>query len=115
MEPFPEEHDLIALFECEPVLTDKGVPWCYNCLTFKTDRGDGQIMCEIEPGDRTLRFEWIQKGQHLVSLDLNWVAGITAELDGKTEALVATFRDENLVPLRIQLKSYVSVFWGTKC
>ena len=113
MKPFPEEHDLIALFECEPVLADKDVPWSYNHLTFKTTRGLDQIVCEIEPGYHTLKFEWKQNAQSLVTLDLNWVAGLTAELTGQAEALIATFRDEHLKPLRIQLKPNVSVSWGT--
>jgi len=113
MEPFPEEHDLIALFECEPILTDKGVPWSYNHLTFTTARGDDRIVCGIEPGYHTLKFEWSKGGERLVSLDLNCVAGIRTENQGGTEALVVAFRDKNLTPLRIQLKPCVSVSWGT--
>ena len=113
MEPFPEQYDLIALFECDPVLADKDVPWSYNHLTFRTDRGSDQIVCQIEPGYHTLKFEWKQDGQRLVLLDLNWVAGIATELDDHAEALVTMFRDQNLKPLRIQLKPHVSLSWGT--
>ena len=113
MEPFPEQHDLIALFECEPLLTDKGVPWSYNHLTFTTTRGHDRIVCEIEPGYHTLKFEWSKSDERLVSLDLNWVAGITTDIQGQTEAMIVTFRDKKLMPLRIQLKPHVSISWGT--
>ena len=113
MTPFPDQHELLTLFECEPVLADKDVPWCYNHLTFKTNRGSDQIVCEIMPSYHALKLAWTRDGQQLVSLDLNSVAGITLELDGQTEAFTATSRDENLAPLRVQLKPHVSVSWGT--
>ena len=58
MDPFPEEHDLLALFECKPTLADAKIPWSYNHLTFETRRDGDQFTCEIEPGDETLKLRW---------------------------------------------------------
>ena len=38
MDPFPEEWELLALFESEPTLPISDVPWFYNRLTFQTKR-----------------------------------------------------------------------------
>ena len=114
IEPFPEQHDLIALFECEPISTDEAVPWCYNLLTFETTRGDAQITCEIEPGNQALKFRWSSSSQQLVLLDVDGIAGIQVELNEKTEAMIVTFENNKLTPLRIQLRPHVSVLWGTE-
>ena len=113
MNPFPEEHDLLALFECEPTLADAKVPWCYNHLTFKTRRGSDDLTFEIEPGYETLKVRWSRHDVPLVSLDLNWVSGLEAELKPESEALVAHFRDRHILPLRVQLKPTISVSWST--
>jgi hypothetical protein len=42
MHLFPEEWELLSLFESEPKVLDQGVPWQYNTLTFDTQRGDEQ-------------------------------------------------------------------------
>ena len=36
MERFPEEHELISFFECEPNVLDPGIPWVYNHLEFRS-------------------------------------------------------------------------------
>lgn len=113
MKPFPDEHELIALFESEPTLTDKGVPWVYNRLTFTLLRGVHRITCVIEPSYEVLELEWSRTGKMLVSLSLNRVSGIETELNAETEVLVAHFCDKHLLDLRIQTKPDIRVAWGT--
>jgi hypothetical protein len=36
--PFPEDHELLSIFESEPEVLDADVPWFYNTLTFRGDR-----------------------------------------------------------------------------
>lgn len=114
MKPFPDQHELIALFESEPVLTDAKVPWTYNHLQFTRTIGDSTVECAIEPGYETLRFRWLQRGVEVMDLDLHWVSGLSVECEHGREALVAHFRERGgRLPLRIQLAPNIHVSWGT--
>jgi hypothetical protein len=114
MKPFPDQHDLIALFESEPVLTDAGVPWCYNSLLFTRTIGDESVECIIEPGYGDLRFRWLQRGVEVVDLDVHAVSGLRVESENGREALVAEFGERSgSLPLRIQLAPRIHVSWGT--
>jgi hypothetical protein len=114
MSPFPDEHELLGIFESEPVLKDEGVPWAYNHLTFCRTIGDDTIHCEIEPGYETLKFRLVQRGNEVISLDLHWVSGLTIETKPGMEALVAHFRTRaGLLPLTIQFRPTVRLTWGT--
>jgi hypothetical protein len=114
MIPFPEQYELIALFESEPVLTDAKVPWTYNHLRFTRAIGDNTVDCAIEPGSETLRFRWLQHGAEVLDLDLRGVSGVTVECESGREALVAHFRkDRGVWPVRIQFTPAIHVSWGT--
>lgn len=113
MDPFPADYELLGLFECEPALTDVGVPWAYNALRFETTRGPDHVVCEIEPGYEEVRLRWSRDGAELVRLDLHWVAGLAVEAEAGREALVGTFRDEHVRPFRLQLRPHVHFAWGT--
>ena len=114
MNIFPDQHELISLFESEPTLADAKVPWTYNRLQFTRTIGDSTVECIIEPGYETLRFRWSQRGAEVMDLDLRWVSGLTVEYKDGREALVAQFRDRSGVsPLRIQLTPSIHVSWGT--
>ena len=116
MNPFPENWELIEFFESEPLLLDPApaAGWFYNRLTFETVRGEDAVRCEIEPGYRTLQFVWSRAGRELVSLDMRAISGLSIEKHGDKEILAAMFQEDFLLPLRIQLKPTVHVFWGTK-
>jgi hypothetical protein len=114
MKPFPEEHELIGLFESEPVLADADVPWTYNCLRFTRTVGHSTVECAIDPGYEKLTFRWLQKDTEIVVLDLCWVSGITVECENGREALIAHFRERHgILPVRIQLTPTIHVSWGT--
>lgn len=113
MDPFPPKHELLSLFECEPSLTDANVPWEYNCLRFDTTRGADRIICEIEPGYEVLRLQWSRDGTEIVRLGLNWVCGLTVEVEGGREVLVGTLRDPAIEPFRLQMRPQVHLSWGT--
>ena len=113
MEQFPADSELLSLFECEPTLSDSGVPWAYNCLHFDTTRGLNRVVCEIEPGNEIVRLRWVSNGVELVQLDLNWVRGLAVETSHGAEVLIGYFRDPAVRPLRLQLRPSVHLQWGT--
>ncbi len=114
MSPFPAEHELIGLFESEPIVELQKVPWAYNHLTFVRTIGENTLHCELEPGYETLKFRWVQRDVELVNLDLHWVSGITIETKPGMEVLVVHCRNRAaLLPLKIQFRPTVQVTWGT--
>lgn len=113
MDIFPEEWELLSLFECEPRLSARNVPWFYNQLTFETKRGNDEIRCEIEPGYGTLNICWWQFGKEKMKLELHWVSAIRVVTGNGRDYLVATFRDQFLSDLEFHLKPDVCLRWGT--
>ncbi len=113
MDPFPEDWELLALFEVEPVLTDLNVPWSYNKLTFETKREEYLVRCEIEPSYEIIRLSCWQMGRELFSLDLHWVISLRVHTGEGKDYFVAHFRDPNLLPLEFHLKPSVRLLWGT--
>lgn len=113
MNTFPEEWELLALFEVEPTITDRDVPWYYNRLTFETTRGDDHIRCEIEPGYEKLNIVWWRGAKEKMTLELNWVNGLRVVTGGGTDYLVASFREKHLLDLEFHLKPEVRLRWGT--
>ena len=113
MDPFPEEWELLSLFESEPTVTDCGVPWYYNCLVFDTIRGDDRVQCEIEPCYRRLKLRWWQAQKPLISLELNWVRSLRVVTGDGTDMLVVSFLDSHLLDLEFQLKPTICLRWAT--
>ena len=71
MERFPESHELISFFECEPTLLEPGKPWVYNHLEFRTVRGADEFVVVIEPGFETFKLRWRREGKEVIRLDLD--------------------------------------------
>ena len=113
MEPFPEKWELLSLFETEPTILAPGVPWVYNNLTFETTRGSDRILCLIEPGYECLNFTWWHNQTKHLALELHWVSGLTVVTGGGNDYLVATFRDQHLSQLRLQIRPAIECEWGT--
>ena len=113
MNPFPEQHALISIFETEPRLTDPDLPWSYNSLRFETARGADHIVCTIEPSYGVLQIQWTRNGAELLDLRLEEVQGLVAERERGRETLVASFRHDKLPELRLQLKPAAHLFWHT--
>ena len=113
MNPFPEEWELLSLFESEPTSIDRGVPWFYNCLIFETTRDQDHVRCELEPGYEILRLRWWHGSQERLALDLHWVHSLRVVTGGGRDYLIAAFRDEHLLDLEFHLKPVVCLRWGT--
>ncbi len=104
MNPFPEEWELLSLFEGEPEMTHPRIPWYCNTLTFETTRGENRIRCEIEPADEQIRLYWWQDREERLSLDLHWVRGLEVFTSSEGDYFVASLRDESLANLESHLK-----------
>ncbi|MDX1947650.1 MAG: hypothetical protein SFU86_19790 [Pirellulaceae bacterium] len=113
MDPFPDEWELLALFEAEPTVVDRGVPWEYNVLIFETTRGQSHVRCEIEPGYEKIKLNWWDGPEERLSLELNSVLGLRVVTGGGRDYLVASFRDPHLFDLEFHLKPTVCLRWGT--
>ena len=111
----PPEHELLELFEVEPVLRDQRIPWAYNTVTFTTRRGSDEVCCVLEPGFSGIEVTWTREGRVIVQLAVGRVEAVRAETDSWGERLVAVFNDKAAwSPLIVQLKPFVSVKWGTR-
>ena len=113
MEPFPDEWELLALFESEPTIEDRGVPWFYNRLIFETTRNADHIRCEIEPAYDTLKLYWWHERKERISLELTWVLALRVVTGGGIDYLVASFRDSYLQDLEFHIKPEIRLRWAT--
>jgi len=113
MNPFPEDWELLALFEAEPALTDRDVPRFYNQLTYETTRGPNFVRCEIEPGYEKLTLTCWRDSVIWLSLDLHWVSGLRVITGRGKDFLVASFRDPHLCDMEFHLKPDICLRWGT--
>ncbi len=115
MEDFPELYELIGLFAAEPELTDRDVPWFYNRLTYRTERGDNKIYCAIEPGYGQVVLIWEKAGVLVASLNLEGIVGLKVISERGTEKMVATFRPSTkLLDFEFQLKPTINLKWGNQ-
>jgi len=113
MNPFPDDWELLALFESEPQISDRDVPWFYNCLTFETTRGTDHIRCKIEPGYEKFKLNWWQGRDERLTLELSWVRALRVVTGGGKDYLVLSFRDPHLLDLEFHLKPTIRLRWGT--
>ena len=109
MDPYPQDWELVSVFECAPE-TDGD----YFYRRFDSIRSADRIWCEIWPDELELKLKWWNKGELRIDLDLRWVDGLTVETLHGCDAINVTFRDRTILPLRFQLKPFISLSWGTR-
>lgn len=114
MNPFPQEWELLSLFEVEPIVCDRDLPWFHNCLTFETTRGDDRIHCEIEPSYEIIKLIWKQGQHEKLSLDLHGIQSLRVVSGSGRDYFVASFRDQGLLDLEFHLKPHICLHWGTE-
>jgi hypothetical protein len=113
MNPFPDEWELLSLFESEPELWDPDIPWIHNIVIFETTRGLDQVRCEIDPSCGMLKLTWRHSGKEKLILDLHWVHGLQVVTGRGADYFIASFRDPFLCNLEFHLKPEVCMRWGT--
>ena len=116
IDPFPEPHELISLFESEPTLVDPdhGYGWAYNSVIFTTVKSDDRLRCEIWGSGGHIQLDWERAGDKLVTLDIWGVTGLRVEVERGSETLVAQFDEKSIVDdLRVRISPSIAVWWGT--
>jgi hypothetical protein len=109
MQPFPEPHELIGLFEGEPEETDPGLEWKYNLLRFVRTRDRERMECSIHEADREVGFRWSVDGTDRVVLDLHDVVGLSVYREKDREGLALTLGSDRFHPIRIDIAPSVRV------
>ncbi|RSK26280.1 hypothetical protein EJF36_05075 [Bacillus sp. HMF5848] len=110
---FPEEHELIDIFESEPTEIDEDMPWYYNELRFYLKRNENVLEAIISPAISDIKLRWHNQKHILASLHLEDVKGIKIEKKDGTESLCIMFEDLLVKDLIITTKPYISISWGT--
>ncbi|MET1171164.1 hypothetical protein [Paenibacillus amylolyticus] len=97
MNPFPEDHELVSLFESEPRVLDNEVPWYYNTLFFSLVRNNDHIECKIEPAYSTMSFRLMIENRLIYDLHFENIEGMEIEKCKDKEYLKIIFNDEDTV------------------
>ncbi|GGJ36763.1 hypothetical protein [Deinococcus roseus] len=110
---FPQEHELLWLFESEPVLDDPEEYWEFTTLHFTLIRQGLTLHCSMTPylGNMTLVLE--QEGNVLVKLHLAQIVSTRFIQKDHQEYLEVDF--DPALPLRtlkLLVKPALSVVWG---
>lgn len=111
MKSLPAEYELVALFECEPVLRDtqtKNLPFYYNQAAYRFSNDEEDFLVIIEPAYGEVKIQVNQKSTNrLVSrLDLKRVDSLEIKADFKnlSSILLTLASDETFQTLEIQFK-----------
>lgn len=110
---FPQEHELLWLFETEPVLREPDEEWYCTTLTFAVTQDLRQLCCTLTPyrGEMTLALE--QGTQPILKLELSNIVSTKVVEKDKTNFLEIVFAGHMKVkPLILQMKPRISVQWG---
>jgi hypothetical protein len=114
MDPFPNEWELLSLFEVEPKVAYDIVYaplWPPAFLEFDTTRGDDRIVCQIAPHyESKISLKWWQGGHEHVSLVVTSIRGLIIETLHGFDYFVASI--DSLERFELHLKPYICVRWG---
>jgi hypothetical protein len=106
VEIFPENHELIGLFESDPILTDPAQGyWFYNQVVFQTIRGEDALTVKINGCYGDLSVLWKQGSRELVNIKFETLSSLKVEMQNNDEFLTAigSFSDfEMFVKLRLK-------------
>ncbi|WP_284640776.1 hypothetical protein [Paenibacillus silviterrae] len=115
MDIFPEEHELIDIFECEPQLSleELDIPDYYKQWRFVLRRQTDVLEFEVEPSISYVYLRWHQENKVLMELSLEEVHGMEIKKQENSEFVLLSFREECLKALTIRTKPYIAIVWGT--
>lgn len=97
MKVFPEDHELVSLFESEPRVLDNEAPWYYNTLFFSLIRNNDHLECIIEPAYSRISFRLMIENRLIYDLHFDNIEGIELEKCKDKEFLKIIFNDEDSV------------------
>ncbi len=114
MYTLPDETDLYWLFESDPDLFEKGQILAYNILTYRTVRGEDEVVCSLSPAYGDVDVWWSRNGTELARVTLQGVSELRVVRFGKSEALEVFSEITQVLPFRLQLKPIVHLSFGTE-
>ncbi len=90
---FPEEHELLWLFESEPELldTEEGFPFFYNTSTYHIFRFGFEILCSFQPSYGDMDLTILQNGIKIIDFHITKIAGIYVRKEYGKEFLEVNF------------------------
>ncbi len=110
---FPEENDLLSLFDCEPTLLDstsKDLPFYYNNAKYQFSNGEENFIVTLSPSYGEVK---IQVTQHVSNrllsfLDLKRVDKfeITADKKDHSSVLLTVVNEDSQQTIEIDFKPY---------
>ncbi|MBU3187790.1 hypothetical protein [Clostridium estertheticum] len=107
----PDEIALMSLFECEPEILDKGLPFFYNEAKYKFPNGNSeQFIVSIEPsyGDMKIQAN-IEGTNELISyLDLKNVELLDIISDKENESKIMLTSEHSII--KINFKPRYKIF-----
>jgi hypothetical protein len=110
--PFPEDFELLSIFECAPEVLDTDIPWFYNTLTFRGKRDELNYLIKISPAYGCLEVRIGDPSQPITHLSITEVSALRLH-EGHGEAvLMASFSpDSGRGILKIRLRPHLSIEW----
>ena len=103
----PDEIALMSLFECEPEMLDKGVPFIYNEAIYKFYNGNNeQFTISIAPsyGDIKIQVNIEGTNELLSYLDLKNVELMDIISDKKNESKIMITSENSIIKLNFKPK-----------
>ncbi|OAB38575.1 hypothetical protein PMSD_06045 [Paenibacillus macquariensis subsp. defensor] len=111
MKIFPEDYELITLFESNPVTLDDEIPWYYNVLFFKLSRDDLNLEVSIEPACNRMNIR-LSNGKERTLFDIGFdeIIGIEMFKDSYSEGLLIILDEtDSNITIRLETKPYIKV------
>ena len=107
---FPEEIDLLSLFECEPMLLDKDSPFYYNEATYRFSNGEEDFIVTLSPSYGEVKIQVTQRiSNRLLSyVDLKCVRKFEIRTDRKEDSsvLLTVVNEDTQQMIEIAFKPY---------
>ncbi|MDM5360380.1 hypothetical protein [Peribacillus sp. ACCC06369] len=111
MNVFPDEDDLLSLFECEPTLfdtTEKGLPFYHNKATYQFSNGEEDFIVTLSPsyGEVKIQVTLPTSNKLLSLLDLKRVEKfeITADKRELSSVLLTVLNEDSQQTIEIDFK-----------
>lgn len=110
--PFPEDFELLSIFESEPEVLDVDAPWFYNTLTYRGERDGLKYMIKLSPAYGELEVR-IGDSTHLIThLSITSVSALRLHEGHGDAVLMASFPpDSGRGILKIRVRPRLSVEW----
>jgi hypothetical protein len=110
--PFPEDFELLSIFECEPEVLDADAPWFYNTLTFRGERDGLGYMIKLCPAYGDLEVRIGDANQPITHLSITEVSALRLHEGHGDAVLMASFSSESgRGILKIRLRPTLSIEW----